>query len=130
MKLLLFLLLTPLFGLSQYVDKNGRDLLLSKYTYAIDSMVYHSKLDTFKVIMLVSDTAKTVKLKTYVPVLNDGVITFEYETKKDDSCLWQFGYSVGEFDFWTQKLIIVKYLGSDKKPLPKTVIVWQSQPVK
>lgn len=151
--LFLILLLLPLFGLSQTVDKNEKEILLTKdsngkrwnpsdtsYSYLFngyrlkqDSAVHRPKFDTIKVVMLVSDTT----IHNLYPKSTNAITSYF-----DNSAFWQYGFEILERksgynkwgyesacptcpDYWEH----VKYLDSNKNPLKPEIIVWMSKSI-
>ncbi|MFA5934977.1 MAG: hypothetical protein WC827_03780 [Candidatus Paceibacterota bacterium] len=106
------------------IIKPDTSYLFHGYSLRLDSAVYEPKLDTIKVVMLVSDTTQ-ISEREYLGLKN-GKPTFGYMglIAKDQFCYWQFGYLITE-----QHSITSKYLDSNKIPLKPEIIVWLSKSI-
>jgi hypothetical protein len=99
------------------------------------------KYDTSHCIMLVCDTTKTEKLhEYYIEQADMGKNTWRLN-KYNDAIYWKYGYEVNhcwEFasmsgcdeNVFDENFKQFEYLDADKKPLSKSIIVWQSKNIK
>jgi len=114
----------PVFCIAQKKDSIFGDFVLTREYYDSTKTSYYTKLtpiqDTIACIMLVCDTAYNVKL------YNRNVTW------------WQFGYMTREhYELWQDNFSTMPQpfppiicLDKDKKPLPKSIIVWMSKELK
>lgn len=72
--------------------------------------------DTTMVLILYSDTANGYH--------KEGNMMFANR----DICYWQYGYQVYKRNY--NYVGILYYLDADKKPLPKSIVVWQTITIK
>jgi len=92
------------------------DSLTTGYaTRLVDSTV-NIKTDTVRVIMLVCDTSTEIVQRTTVDTF--GVMRLLPVSIYNQNVYWQFGYKV--ITYWRN----ITYLDDKKRPLLKSIIVW------
>jgi len=107
---------------STFIFKGGDSSMILSPSIASGNLLFISNppptYDTSKVIMLVCDT---LHYSNYVEALNkrnyfdkSGVVT------------WVTGYQISKHEYWKFPLNI-GYLDSNRKPLPKTTVIWISK---
>lgn len=84
------------------------------------------KNDTIRVIMFYVDTTYLKSLDTYATIYNVSPILTELSFHAAHYVLWQFGYEIYAWEKGIVGFPTRKYLDADKKPLPKSLIVFQS----
>lgn len=98
-----------------------------------------TRQDTIPVIMLVGDTLDRKDYGfSFLEFNKDGKLVEKIGDSvvfKDYSVWWQFGYEVSPIideNSWEYWLINYKteYLDQNKKPLPKSIIVWMTKEIK
>lgn len=158
-KLLTILVLIPCFCFGQkrdsLTDRTGDFMIglpvINAPTSAGIIMIEHGGYsipkDTIPVIMLVCDTSfVTFSSSLDVHESKDSIKTLYHIDNRVPHVWWQFGYEVSESKWYDQiiedrgesilvtpagyKEGLISYLDKDKKPLPKSIIVWMVKEIK
>jgi len=113
-----------------HITGTSQPLTISSGTifWTTDTGYVKPRYDTTRCIIFYADTAKSGGWVDSAIVNNKLVEVGRYEGRCDYSVFWQFGYLVHErsnyigSDKWY-------YLTSDKSPMKKSIIVFQSKPL-
>lgn len=127
---------------SLLIDKSGNVIIVGGDTleYSTGEIIldtfytppYKTRLDTYKVVMLLCDTARPYRVIQNCYNIDDTIPLPYYRES-----LWEYGYEVVEtkylqtvWDMYQVDYGTKNYLGKDKRRLPKKYVVWISLRIK
>lgn len=124
MKLLTILILLPCFCFGQKKDlsmtsNSGYPLTISSGDGWLTIGGLAPKTDTIPVLILLSDTTEQGLFRSNRDAYS-GI-------KTNGFAMWMFGYEVTSYEENIVSLPKYSYLDQNRKPLPKSIVVWMSK---